>query len=145
MLFCLFFLKLFCFYFCLVLCRNKVSLIAYAETITTHEFAGLLLSYMASDFSSKVLIAQSDGLSPLVACLAESDPDVQKNALDTIALMLQDSEARTAIRAPASAGIEPILNLTQSEFPVIQQVALNSLALIAQEGASRLYEHLLVS
>ena len=54
-----------------------------------HEFAALGLSKMSQDFSSKVTIFESDGLESLIRCLSSSDPDVQKNSLETIALMLQ--------------------------------------------------------
>ena len=54
-----------------------------------HEFAALCLCSLAQDFSSKVNIYEQDGLEPLIQCLNSHDPDVQKNAVETISLMLQ--------------------------------------------------------
>lgn len=64
-------------------------MIVITEDSVVHEFAALCLSCMAQDFSSKVAIYEQDGLEPLIQCLSSHDPDVQKNALETIALMLQ--------------------------------------------------------
>ena len=60
-----------------------------AEDSVVHEFAALCLSALAIDFSSKVAIYEQDGLEPLIRLLGSSDPDVQKNAIETISLMLQ--------------------------------------------------------
>lgn len=54
-----------------------------------HEFAALCLSSLAIDFSSKVAICEHGGVEPLVRCLSANDPDVQKNAIETLSLMLQ--------------------------------------------------------
>ena len=54
-----------------------------------HEFAALCLSNMSQEFSSKTVIFENDALEPLINCLTSHDPDVQKNAIETIALMLQ--------------------------------------------------------
>ena len=66
-----------------------VSFLGISESTVVHEFAALWLSYMSNDYSSKVIIYEQNGLEPLIRCLSEDDPDVQKNAIDTIALMLQ--------------------------------------------------------
>ena len=54
-------------------------------------------------------------MEPLISLLQSVDPDVQKNALETLALMLQDHQARTAIRA--QGGITPVLQMLKSEYP----------------------------
>ena len=54
-----------------------------------HEFAALGLSSMAAEFSSKITIFEQNGLEPLIACLSSHDPDVQKNSIETITLLLQ--------------------------------------------------------
>ena len=54
-----------------------------------HEFAGLCLTSLATDYSSKVAIYENNGLEPLVRCLSSPDPDVQKNSIETVSLLLQ--------------------------------------------------------
>ena len=54
-------------------------------------------------------------MEPLIGLLQSIDPDVQKNALETLALMLQDHQSRTAIRA--QGGITPVLQMLKSEYP----------------------------
>ena len=51
----------------------------------------------------------------MISLLQSVDPDVQKNALETLALMLQDHQSRTAIRA--QGGITPVLQMLKSEYP----------------------------
>ena len=59
----------------------------------THEFAALTLSSLAHDYSSKVMIDESkDGIESLVRCLQSTDPDVQKNSIETINLVLDVSD-----------------------------------------------------
>ena len=54
-----------------------------------HEFACLALATMAQDFTTKVTLNEHDALEPLIRLLGSADPDVQKNAIETISLMLQ--------------------------------------------------------
>ena len=56
-----------------------------------HEFAALGLCALAQDFSGKVYIHEQDGMEPLIQCLSSSDPDVQKNGIETISLLVQVS------------------------------------------------------
>lgn len=67
----------------------KFRVIFITEDAVVHEFAGLCLSSLASDYTSKVAICEQDGLEPLVRCLNSHDPDVQKNSIETITLLLQ--------------------------------------------------------
>ena len=53
-----------------------------------HEFSALALSNMATEFSSKASIFEHQGIEPLVRCLSSNDPDVQKNAIEALALLL---------------------------------------------------------
>lgn len=81
-------------------CTCQISIIGLIKTTTilpgffledtvVHEFAGLALCSMAQDFSSKVNIYQNNGMEPLIQCLGSHDPDVKKNAIETISLLLQ--------------------------------------------------------
>lgn len=62
-----------------------------AEDSLCHEFAALALSSMASDYSSKVAIFENDGMDALVRGMNSVDPDVQKNSVEAISLLLQVS------------------------------------------------------
>ena len=94
---------------------NKVILRHYiflyelnlAEDIVSHEFAALCLTSLAQDYSSKVTIFENDGLDALIRCLSSSDPDVQKNAIETISLLLEVSKysARCELVATNRAAI----------------------------------------
>lgn len=53
-----------------------------------HEFAALAMSNMATEFSSKAAIFEHGGVEPLVRCLLAHDPDVQKNSIEALALLL---------------------------------------------------------
>ena len=68
---------------------SMVTLLSPEEDTVVHEFAALCLVSLANDFSSKVAIYEQEGLEPLIRCLSSHDPDVQKNAIETIASMLQ--------------------------------------------------------
>ena len=60
-----------------------------SEDTVVHEFSALCLASMANDFSSKVNIQEQDGIEPLIRLLSSHDPDVMKNAIETISLLLQ--------------------------------------------------------
>jgi len=59
-----------------------------SEDTVCHEFSALAMSNMATEFSSKAAIFEHGGLEPLVRCLSSVDPDVQKNSIEAIALLL---------------------------------------------------------
>lgn len=54
-----------------------------------HEFAFLCLSSLAVDFTAKITIAKRGGLELLVDGLSSADPDIQRNCVETLALVLQ--------------------------------------------------------
>ena len=68
-----------------------VCSVSRAEDIVSHEFAALCLTSMAQDYSSKVTIFENDGLDAVIRCLSSMDPDVQRNAVETISLLLEVS------------------------------------------------------
>ena len=68
---------------------SMVHLLNPDEDLVMHEYAALCLSEMAHDFTGKVTINENEGMEPLIRCLSANDPDVQKNGVETIALMLQ--------------------------------------------------------
>ena len=76
----------FCVYYFHLICD---AILFWTEDSVVHEFAALCLSAMAVDYSTKVTINEQNGLEALIRCLSSNDPDVQKNAIETISLMLQ--------------------------------------------------------
>merc|ERR1712150_42776 len=112
-----------------------VQLMAPEEDTVVHEFSALCLASMANDFSSKVNIQEQDGVEPLLRLLSSNDPDVQKNAIETISLLLQDYAAKSAVRE--LNGFPAILDLTKSEYPVIQHLALVSLGRATEDAENR--------
>jgi len=61
----------------------------FAANLVVHEFAFLCLSSLAVDFTAKITIAEKGGLPLLVRNLLSADPDIQKNCVETLALVLQ--------------------------------------------------------
>jgi len=60
----------------------------HAANVVVHEFAFLCLSSLAVDFTAKITIADKGGLPLLVRNLSSPDPDIQKNCIETLTLML---------------------------------------------------------
>ncbi|XP_070564902.1 armadillo repeat-containing protein 3-like isoform X2 [Ptychodera flava] len=112
-----------------------IRLLAPEEDTLVHEFASLCIASMANEFTSKVQIFEQDGVEPLIRLLADPDPDVQKNSVEALCLMLQDFQTKAAIRE--LNGIQPLLDLLKSEYPVIQEQALVSLARCTEDTENR--------
>lgn len=112
-----------------------VNLLAPEEDVVCHEFAALAMSNMATEFSSKAAIFENGGIEPLVRCLTSNDPDVQKNGIEALALLLMDYQTRSAIRDVD--GLNPILELLKSEYAVVQKLALLALDRASQDGENR--------
>ena len=60
-----------------------------SEEVVVHEYATYCLMHLSNDFTSKIAIYEQGTLESLIRLLNSTDPDVQKNSIDTIALMLQ--------------------------------------------------------
>ncbi|XP_075252210.1 armadillo repeat-containing protein 3-like [Convolutriloba macropyga] len=105
------------------------------EEPITNEFASLFFSSMAIEYTNKVHLIEKGVMEPLVLLLTSPDPDVQKNTVETINLLLHDYQSRSQVRQ--FEGIAPILDLTKSEYPVIQQLALEALTKITQDIENR--------
>lgn len=112
-----------------------VALLAPEEDSVCHEFSALALSNMATEFSSKASIFEHHGVEPLVRCLGSSDPDVQKNGIEALALLLMDYQTRTSIREVE--GLTPMLELLKSEYAVIQKLSLLALDRASQDAENR--------
>lgn len=54
-----------------------------------HEFATLCLAHMAVEYTTKVQIFEQGGLEPLISLLSSPDPDVTKNSVECIYLLVQ--------------------------------------------------------
>nr|KAG5705421.1 hypothetical protein BaRGS_004548 [Batillaria attramentaria] len=105
-----------------------------ADTVV-HEFAALALSYMATEFSSKVTIFDHGGVEPLIKLLSSPDPDVQKNSIEALAQLALDFQARASVRE--YDGFPPILELLKSEYAIIQKLALLALERLLQDVENR--------
>ncbi|XP_050417691.1 armadillo repeat-containing protein 3 [Patella vulgata] len=112
-----------------------VALLVPEEDTVVHEFAALGLSALATEFTSKVVINESNGVEPLVRCLSSNDPDVQKNAIEALAQLMMDYQTRATIRD--FDGLNSVLELLKSEFSIIQKLALLTLERAAQDVDNR--------
>ncbi|NWY29630.1 ARMC3 protein, partial [Pheucticus melanocephalus] len=116
--------------------NSLISQLAPEEDVVIHEFATLCLAYMAVEYTTKVKIFEQGGLEPLIRLLGSPDPDVTKNSLECIYLLVQDFQNRAAVRELNV--IPPLLGLLQSEYPVIQSLALQTLEVISKDRETRI-------
>ncbi|XP_021242945.1 armadillo repeat-containing protein 3 isoform X4 [Numida meleagris] len=106
------------------------------EDVVIHEFATLCLAHMAVEYTAKVQIFEQGGLEPLINLLGSPDPDVTKNSVECIYLLVQDFESRAAVCELNV--IPPLLDLLKSEYPVIQLLALKTLEVISKDREMRI-------
>ncbi|XP_075602470.1 armadillo repeat-containing protein 3 isoform X1 [Balearica regulorum gibbericeps] len=119
--------------------RNAImvfGIMASNQDVVIHEFATLCLAHMAVEYTTKVQIFEQGGLEPLIRLLGSPDPDVKKNSVECIYLLVQDFQSRAAVRALNV--IPPLLELLRSEYPVIQLLALKTLEVISKDGETRI-------
>ncbi|NWX78252.1 ARMC3 protein, partial [Alca torda] len=116
--------------------NSLISQLAPEEDVVIHEFATLCLAHMAVEYTTKIQIFEQGGLEPLVRLLGSPDPDVKKNSLECICLLVQDFQSHAAVRALNV--IPSLLELLKSEYPVIQLLALKTLEEISKDGETRI-------
>ncbi|NWU90073.1 ARMC3 protein, partial [Upupa epops] len=116
--------------------NSLISQLAPEEDVVIHEFATLCLAHMAVEYATKVQIFEQGGLEPLIRLLGSPDPDVKKNSVECIYLLVQDFQSRAAVQALNV--IPPLLELLQSEYPVIQLLALKTLEVISKDRETRI-------
>ncbi|NXP47576.1 ARMC3 protein, partial [Heliornis fulica] len=116
--------------------NSLISQLAPEEDVVIHEFATLCLAHMAVEYTTKVQIFEQGGLEPLIRLLGSPDPDVKKNSVECIYLLVQDFQSHAAVRALNA--IPPLLELLKSEFPVIQLLALKTLEVISKDRETRI-------
>ncbi|NXG07089.1 ARMC3 protein, partial [Sakesphorus luctuosus] len=113
-----------------------ISQLAPEGDVVIHEFATLCLAHMAVEYTTKVKIFEQGGLEPLIRLLGSPDPDVQKNSLECIYLLVQDFQNCAAVCELNV--IPPLLELLESEYPVIQLLALQTLEVISKDRETRI-------
>uniref|UniRef100_A0A8C5MXM6 Armadillo repeat containing 3 n=1 Tax=Leptobrachium leishanense TaxID=445787 RepID=A0A8C5MXM6_9ANUR len=114
---------------------SLIARLAPEEEVVIHEFATLCLAYMATEYVSKDRIFELNCLDTIIRMLGSPDPDVKKNSVECIYLLVQDFQNRAAVCE--SNGIPPLLELLRSEYPAIQLLALKSLATLSCEEVAR--------
>jgi len=65
--------------------------------VVVHEFAFFCLSSLAVDFTAKTTIIDKGGLPLLVNGFISTDPDIQRNCVETLALMLQVTQVAVVL------------------------------------------------
>uniref|UniRef100_A0A3Q2XU65 Armadillo repeat containing 3 n=1 Tax=Hippocampus comes TaxID=109280 RepID=A0A3Q2XU65_HIPCM len=104
---------------------DKLSL----NDAAVHEFGTLCLSCLSTDSCCQVQIIDNNGLPLLVNFLSNADPDVQKNSLDTIYNLIEDTHICRAVIE--LQGLRQLLALLKSTFSALQQLALKTLQIIS--------------
>ncbi|NXY41204.1 ARMC3 protein, partial [Ceuthmochares aereus] len=116
--------------------NSLISQLAPEEDVVIHEFATLCLAHMAVEYTTKVQIFEQGGLEPLIRLLGSPDPDVKKNSVECVYLLVQDFQSHAAVRAQNV--IPPLLELLKCEYPVIQLLALKTLEVISKDRETRI-------
>ncbi|KGL95034.1 Armadillo repeat-containing protein 3 [Charadrius vociferus] len=116
--------------------NSLISQLAPEEDVAIHEFATLCLAHMAVEHTTKAQMFEQGVLEPLVRLLGSPDPDVKKNSVECIYLLVQDFQSHAAVRALNV--IPPLLELLKSEYPVIQLLALKTLEEISKDRETRI-------
>ncbi|NWV63981.1 ARMC3 protein, partial [Malurus elegans] len=116
--------------------NSLISQLTPEEDVVIHEFATLCLAFMAVEYTIKVKIFKQGGLEPLIRLLGSPDPDVKKNSVECIYLLVQDFQIRAAARELNL--IPPLVGLLQSEYPVIQVLALRTLEVMSKDRETRI-------
>ena len=102
----------------------------------TNEYAAMWLKNMCEDYSTKTVVAMSQGaVTNLINMLASNDADAIFNSLGAIDKLMDDYQTRHLVRE--YKGIEPILNLMKSEFPQIQELVFSSLSKLTHNAENR--------
>ena len=68
------------------------------EEPITNEFASLYFASMAIEYTNKVQLLEKGVMEPLILLLTSPDPDVQKNSIEAINLLLHDYQSRSQVR-----------------------------------------------
>lgn len=74
---------------CWIKLDQNVSFFPPTEDVVIHEFATLCLAHMAVEYTTKVKIFEQGGLEPLIRLLGSPDPDVKKNSVECLYLLVQ--------------------------------------------------------
>lgn len=74
---------------CWIKLNQNISFFFLIEDVVIHEFATLCLAHMAVEYTTKVQIFEQGGLEPLIRLLSSPDPDVKKNSVECIYLLVQ--------------------------------------------------------
>nr|XP_057916785.1 armadillo repeat-containing protein 3-like [Doryrhamphus excisus] len=94
----------------------------------------LCLSFLSVAPCCKAQIVASKGLPPLIKLLSSIEPDIQKNSLETIYNVVQNSPPCPAVYE--LGGIPILLELLDSPYAIIQQLALKTLQKVTADKGS---------
>ncbi|OAF70700.1 Beta-catenin-like protein [Intoshia linei] len=112
-----------------------INLLGPDESSIIHEYAALSLSNICTDMHAAIDVAQSDALDALTKLLESSDPDVSKNAVETLSILAQNYQCRQLL---SNIEIFPsLLNLLKSDYATIQQLSLKTLQLASLNKENR--------
>ncbi|XP_077364880.1 armadillo repeat-containing protein 3-like isoform X2 [Festucalex cinctus] len=92
------------------------------DDLVLQEYGTLCLSYLSLAPSCKLQIFDNKGLPVLIKLLSSLSPDVQKNSLETIFNLVENSQFCPQLLE--FGGIPFMLELLFSDYPVIQQLTL---------------------
>ncbi|XP_049604694.1 armadillo repeat-containing protein 3-like [Syngnathus scovelli] len=109
---------------------EKLSL----DDVIIQEYGALCLSYLSLDPSCKVQIFDNKGLPVLIKLLSCAEPDIQKNSLETIYNLVQNSQF--CLHVVELGGIPLILECLNSDYAIIQELALKILQKVTTDKES---------
>ncbi|KAM4793997.1 armadillo repeat-containing protein 3 isoform 4-T4 [Cyanocitta cristata] len=138
--------------------NSLISQLAPEEDVVVHEFATLCLAHMAVEYTTKVKIFEQGGLEPLIRLLGSPDPDVKKNSVECLYLLVQElsdlhietlavlgnclEDVHTLQLIQLTGGIKKLLSFLEiSTVPGIQKNAAKAITKAAYDAEIRKILH----
>jgi hypothetical protein len=112
-----------------------LELAAKSKDEVVVEYSSAVLSNSATLYSGRSDIITRNGPAILVSLASRSDPDIQRNAIETIWRLLQDVDNIPTFTE--AENLQPIISLLDSEYPAIQVIAMAIVCRVSEA----IYEH----
>ncbi|KAF8560496.1 hypothetical protein P879_03772 [Paragonimus westermani] len=93
--------------------QTFMKLFQQDEFDTTKEFSLLVLSNLCLEYTGINELLERKGIPSIIECLKSVDPDIQKNAVDILNLLMQDFEARPILKTAAETTLRTFSRATQ--------------------------------
>jgi len=114
---------------------SLLALLKPEEELVCQERASSTVAELAGEYSFKVELQKHSAHEPLIALLHSADPDVQRNCVKALSLLVEHYQSRPAIRE--AGGLPTLLELLESEYAIVQELALKTLISCMHDAGCR--------